>query len=157
MKHGLAVSIRHADLADAERIVNWRNLPEIVRLSQSQRLIAMEEHLKWFSEALASPNHCILVIVANGEEVGLIRFEKEPACCTATIYLVPGHEGRGIGSSAFRLALAEAERTLSCRFFEAHIREENQASIRFFEKFGFSPVRSRQGMKIYQYEKKESV
>lgn len=142
------IVIRQATSEDVETIFYWRNLKEIVGLSQSQRTVTWEEHTQWFNDALSFERNSIYIIVADGDEVGLIRFERKDQLMDLTIYLESDNIGKGIGSVAIEKAMALEES--SCNGFFARVREDNARSKRFFEKHSFKKVRQEDGVWVYQ-------
>lgn len=86
-----AVSIRPARAEDARMIFEWRNLPDIVALSEGQKTVTWDEHKAWYLAALGNPEKLLLVICVDGEDAGLIRFDREGKVARAGLYFVNGH------------------------------------------------------------------
>ena len=94
------VVIRKAQVTDLELVFQWRNLKEIVALSQLQKTVTRDEHCKWFQDSISSSQHSIFIISSQDREVGLCRFEHAGRVCELSIYLLPGHTQKGVGSIA---------------------------------------------------------
>ena len=139
-----AVSIRMAERRDAAGIRAIYNH----YVTESTALFDMvprtlDEQVQWIDDH--SGGHPALVAELDGEIVGfgsLSVFRPRPAYATTvedSVYLLPGHQGQGIGS---RL-LAELLRMASAHGFHAviaRITGENEASIRLHTACGFELV-----------------
>jgi phosphinothricin acetyltransferase len=139
-----AVSIRMAERRDAAGIRAIYNH----YVTESTALFDMvprtlDEQVQWIDDH--SGGHPAVVAELDGEIVGfgsLSVFRSRPAYATTvedSVYLLPGHQGRGIGS---RL-LAELLRMAAAHGFHAviaRITGENEASIRLHAACGFELV-----------------
>lgn len=80
-------------------------------------------------------------IASDGEPVGLalVRdLDEEPACYELQQFMIDArYQGRGYGTQALRLILAElaAERRYDCA--EVCVKKEDTAALRVYEKVGF--------------------
>jgi len=129
------VSVRRAELKDARLIYTWRNLKELVLLSESQREVEWEEHLAWFKNALRDDLQSIYLISEEWKDIGLCRFKRFPEFCEVSVYLVPGYCGKSIGSAALAQCLSLVEGY--CPIVLAKVRRDNTRSRNFFLKNGF--------------------
>src|SRR5262245_8404459 len=117
------VVLRPATAADMALIFAWRNRPEIVALSTSQRIVTWEEHVAWYKSVLANPNRMMLLIEHLDRPVGQIRFDRvTPAECNVTIYLLPEYTGKGLGVRALRSGCAQAFAAMLSTRILAYIR-----------------------------------
>ncbi len=137
------VTLRPASAEDGMRILAWRNDVETRRWSRSPREIAPEEHASWLARTLADHSTRLWVAEANGVAIGHVRVGPQTnGAAEVHLALAPEARGRGLGAAvlaqAGACALACADVTLLC----AHVRPENQASLRTFERSGFHPVGS---------------
>src|SRR5262249_21705029 len=128
--------LRRATAADAELIYRWRNDPAIVVLGQSQRPVDFAEHRVWFAAALTNPNRLIMIVEADDEPVGQLRFDRiclEDA--EVTIYLIGDRLGSGHGGRAMGLGEAEVlRRWPSLRRMQAAVLLSNDRSLNYFAK-----------------------
>jgi len=136
-----ALQLRPATPHDADRLLAWRNRPEIVALGTLLRTVDPAEHAAWFAETLASDRRLLLLVLVDGEPAGQVRFDvltdAAGAACSVSIYLLEQFTGRSLGPEALRQACAIAEG----RGYEeiwAFIREENTRSITAFRQAGFT-------------------
>ena len=66
-----SVALKPLAEADRDRLLAWRNLPEIARWMYSDHVIGADEHARWFAGALADPGRRYWIITVDGEPVGL--------------------------------------------------------------------------------------
>lgn len=93
-----------------------------------------------------------LVAVDLGEVVGFVDLSPNPgdpsALKLAAIYVLPGFQGRGIGTGLLQAALA---RFPSAREVTAEVERENLAARRFYEARGFGE-KSRRTYRAFGYD-----
>ncbi|MBR3557024.1 MAG: GNAT family N-acetyltransferase [Oscillospiraceae bacterium] len=80
-------------------------------------------------------------IAEGGKAVGLALvkdLDEEPACYDLQQFMIDGaHQGRGFGTEALGLILAELEKEQKYPCVEVCVKRENAAALRLFEKLGF--------------------
>lgn len=136
-----AVSLRRARADDAKLVFDWRNLPEIVRLSLSGRTVDWSSHRSWFDEALQERERLILIVEVDGEACGQVRFDwTNDETCEVSIYLLPGWTGRGFGVEALRQGCAQAFSLKRTERILARVKVDNSPSLSAFRRAGFVPV-----------------
>jgi len=144
------VVIRKAESTDMDLIFNWRNMIDIVALSQSQNTVTWNEHCTWFNDSLSSHQNSIFIVIYKNREVGLCRFERDNRVCELSIYLISEYVQKGIGSVALNKCM-QSERGC-CAIFRAIVRKENTRSCLFFEKNGFIIKDDSQNVVTYEIE-----
>lgn len=145
------VGVRAARPEDRDRILAWRNNPVIVGLGASQRTVAREEHEAWFQRVLdRSREHLLYVIVADGEDAGVVRFDRTGEdAAIITVYVVPERIGRGVGASATRHALAACfEAWPALEVVRAEVRCDNARALKAFRGYGFAPGAAAGGLAV---------
>ena len=50
------INLRKAKSSDLDLLFQWRNNPDIVSLSASQKSVKLDEHSQWFNESINDPN-----------------------------------------------------------------------------------------------------
>lgn len=135
--------IRRAVPGDALDILRWRNDPLTRSMSRDADIIDTDAHLAWFAKAVDDPSRMMLVAEAAGEKLGMVRFDDVGGCWEANINLAPEARGRGLGAPLLMAGLAAFAEIRPGVAVEAEIRPENAASVRIFERSGFSPIPSR--------------
>ncbi len=97
-----SVILRPLEAADSDRLLSWRNQPEVARWMYSDHEISREEHARWFAGAIADPRRRYWVIEADGQPVGLANLydlAPEHGRTSWAYYLAePSTRGQGIGA-----------------------------------------------------------
>ena len=66
-----SVRLRPLELDDIVRVRDWRNLPEIREWMYTDHEISIEEHARWFGQAMSDEARRYWIIELDGEPVGL--------------------------------------------------------------------------------------
>jgi UDP-2,4-diacetamido-2,4,6-trideoxy-beta-L-altropyranose hydrolase len=132
------LTIRRAELSDADIILQGRNADLSRRYSFNSDIISQDAHQRWYAKNLPDPNKILFIGERRGEPVGIMRYDLEGEHAEVSIFLLPGHYGKGYGS---RL-LIQAESWMKqhvprIRTIYAKILAENKASLNAFEKAEF--------------------
>ncbi len=136
------VRLRGALLADSERVWVWRNDPETRAASLDPEAIPWEIHEEWFRQALHRHDRRLYIVVADGEDTGVVRLDVLGAEAEVSIHLAPEARYRGIGALALRAVVGEAFDGLGLTRVKGTIRPDNQPSLAAFAKAGFGLVPS---------------
>jgi UDP-4-amino-4,6-dideoxy-N-acetyl-beta-L-altrosamine N-acetyltransferase len=91
------VELRPIATGDAERLFEWRNLPEVRRYMFTDRPIPREEHDRWFKSVLVDASRRDWIIQADGVPAGLISLTS-----------IDEHNGVAPGASTSHLKHCEA-------------------------------------------------
>lgn len=133
----LLMKIREATENDTKLIFNWSNDPLVRAQSFYSNIIEFENHKNWFKEKLQNDNSLLLINNFDGNNIGLVRFELENDKCKVGILIDEKYRGKGFSS----LMLINSSKYYFNKFSTpifADIKESNTASIRSFEKAGYS-------------------
>lgn len=145
---GKQIVLRRATESDCARIHHWRNAREIRCFAIDSAPISYETHLQWYMAVLVDPNRVLLIGEIDDEPVGVLRYEKDSECATVSVYLVPGNEGLGIGTSLIEEgSLWVEENWPDIKVIRAPIRAGNDASRAAFQSAGFDE-------QLYTYARK---
>lgn len=133
-----ASRVRPMTQEDLERVLRWRNHPEVRRYMYTQHEIGPDEHRRWFEQAAQDPARHLLVFEWDDEPLGLVNFHQIAAGCIADwgFYAAPEAPkgtGRRLGQAALQYAFAEADLHKVCGRSLAY----NERSIRFHRSLGF--------------------
>lgn len=132
---------RPAQPADARLYFDWANDPVTRQQSFKTEPISWENHTTWFSRKLTDPNTLLLVFETQQQEpVGQVRLEQLGPEIIIGISLDSAFRGKGLAVNIIKAATEAASghfpnATLP---IHAYIRPDNPASIRSFEKAGFT-------------------
>jgi len=130
------VSLREAIEKDLQKIFEWRNNPEIRKNSFNQEEIKPEEHNRYWSERLAKNDAYSFIVVSDGEDVGLVRLDKEGDAYEVHIMIAPGKQGKGFGTAAIE-KIKETAAKLGIKKLVARVKGGNIVSEKIFRENGF--------------------
>jgi UDP-4-amino-4,6-dideoxy-N-acetyl-beta-L-altrosamine N-acetyltransferase len=127
--------MRHADL---ERVLAWRNHPDVRRYMYTQHEITLDEHQRWFERALLEPKKHLLVFEMNHQPLGFVNFNETENGGIADwgFYAAPDAPkgtGRQLGHAALNHAFAQLKLHKVCGQALAY----NERSIQFHQSQGF--------------------
>lgn len=127
--------MKHADL---ERVLAWRNHPEVRRYMYAQHIIAPEEHQCWFEKTLHNPRKHLLIFESGGQSLGFIHFSELATGRVADwgFYAAPDAP-KGCGRQLGRAALSHAFADLKLHKVCGQALAFNERSIRFHQSLGF--------------------
>ena len=133
-----SLRLRAATADDAERLLEWRNAPEVRSASRTVHEIGQAEHERWLAETLASADRELAIVELDGRPVGQVRVDRlGPDLLELSISIERGRSGAGLGRRAIALAVESARAQSPGANVIAEIREDNDASRRAFEAAGF--------------------
>jgi len=113
----------------------------------------------WFGQFAAEGPYRLLVAERDGEVVGYassVRFKEKPAYGTSvetSIYVHPGHTGKGLGESLYKALLDDLLREPGLHRAYGGVTVPNPASVALHEKLGYRKVAtySEVGFKLDRY------
>jgi RimJ/RimL family protein N-acetyltransferase len=134
------VSFRDAVPEDLGTYFLWVNSPSVQFSSGRTTQIEPDEHLAWFSEALASGETHMTVLCVNGVPAGQCRIERKLKDKHFTIdYSVDaGYRRLGLATKLVEASLGRHRRTDGETMYVAEVRAENRASQKVLGEVGFS-------------------
>jgi RimJ/RimL family protein N-acetyltransferase len=141
---GDGLRLRPAAPEDWADLLAWRNDPLARAMSRNDEGIDEASHRRWFDRALADPARTLLIAELDGAKIGVVRFDRGEDA-EVSINLAPVHRGRGLGEAMLRLALQSTPERLI-----AHVKDENLASRRLFERCGLRLLDTHDGMRRYE-------
>jgi UDP-4-amino-4,6-dideoxy-N-acetyl-beta-L-altrosamine N-acetyltransferase len=136
--HAANTRIRVMTDADLERVLHWRNHPNVRRYMYTQHEISLDEHRSWFERNVDNPLKHLLIFELASVPRGYINFTRHSASAVADwgFYIAPdAPKGAGsqLGQAALRYAFAKLELRKVCGQALAY----NEPSIRFHRRLGF--------------------
>ncbi len=130
--------LRDAMTDDCMQIFGWANDPEARSASFSSASIIEDDHRKWFTKKLTSPNDRLSIAMDTDDlPVGLVRFALEGNRATISINLDKACRGKGYGTALIKQGCNRLFRTSDAKEVDAFIKPDNLASIKAFQKAGF--------------------
>jgi len=133
-----AIELRIATPADCEDVHRWRNAEENREQAFDSKVIALDEHRRWFERVLADESVALLVGERAGEAIGVLRYDLAGGRATVSVYLVPGAHGRGYGNALIAAGTRwMREHHPQVAVLNAEIRYDNRRSIEAFANAGY--------------------
>lgn len=127
------LSLREADIKDAELLFNWANEINVRTNSINQEPIIWENHLKWFSKKLNDSETKILILISEDKLLGQIRIDLVDSYWNIDYSIDNQFRGKGLGKEIVKLVLNKYEDYK----FKATVKKQNKASIKVFANLGF--------------------
>jgi UDP-2,4-diacetamido-2,4,6-trideoxy-beta-L-altropyranose hydrolase len=133
-----SLAIRKFRPGDIHTIFDLSNEESVRKSSFDQNPIPWERHVVWFEKILSDPASFCLIAELDSHPVGQVRFQIREREAIISISLAESHRGVGLGNAVMRNALASLKDAFpAVEIVRAQIREENTASIKYFESCGF--------------------
>ncbi|MFP5428331.1 MAG: UDP-2,4-diacetamido-2,4,6-trideoxy-beta-L-altropyranose hydrolase [Gammaproteobacteria bacterium] len=132
-----AGTLRRMAHSDLEKVLQWRNHPDVRQFMYTQQEISWDEHVAWFARSDADPARHLLIYDWQGESAGFASLTvKAGNIADWGFYLAPGSI-RGMGSRLGRACLAYAFDELQLHKVSGEVLSFNDSSIRFHDRLGF--------------------
>ena len=136
------VELRPVQPADRDRLLAWRNSPDVAAYMYSDHPISSEEHTRWFTGLASDPARAYWIIEMDQAPVGLVNlYDVTAEQCAWAYYLAdPATRGRGVGAYIELRMLDHvfAQRGLLRLWCE--VLEDNEAVWNLHQSFGFEIV-----------------
>ncbi|MCE8038919.1 UDP-2,4-diacetamido-2,4,6-trideoxy-beta-L-altropyranose hydrolase [Halomonas sp. MCCC 1A11062] len=139
MQHVSRHRLRSMEEHDLERVLAWRNHPDVRRFMYTQRMITLDEHLTWFERARQTPERHLLIYEQDGQPLGVVNLnvvDTQARRAEWGFYLAPDAP-RGSGQGLGRCTLYYAFATLGLNKLCGEVLADNQRSLHFHERLGF--------------------
>ena len=124
--------------ADLEKVLAWRNHPDVRRYMYTQHEISLEEHTRWFERASQDVSRHLLIFENETTPLGFINIHQMAAGGIADwgFYAAPDAP-RGTGRQLGQAALQYSFLTAGLHKLCAQALSYNERSIRFHVNLGF--------------------
>jgi len=134
------VTLRPATPEDCRQVWLWRNDEGTRAASFDTSPISFETHERWFHASLQHRDRHVYIVLADGQEAGVVRLDVAGARGIVNIHLAPGWRGRGVGPRTLAALEDIAFGSLHLTRMEAQVKPGNAASLAAFQKVGFTLV-----------------
>jgi UDP-4-amino-4,6-dideoxy-N-acetyl-beta-L-altrosamine N-acetyltransferase len=135
------VELRPLEPGDKDRILAWRNSPEVAAYMYTDHQIGTEEHERWFAGIAGDARRAYFIIQMDGAPVGLANLydiDRANGRCAWAYYLAdPATRGRGLGGYVEYLMIETVFTGLGLAKLWCEVLESNAGVIRLHQKFGF--------------------
>jgi UDP-4-amino-4,6-dideoxy-N-acetyl-beta-L-altrosamine N-acetyltransferase len=135
------VTLRPLNAQDQDRLLAWRNAPEVAAYMYSDHPITPDEHARWFAAIAGDKRRDYRIIEVDGAPVGLANFydiDRAQGRAAWAFYLAdPAVRGRGVGAYVEYLMIERAFGELGLRKLWCEVLASNAAVWKLHAKFGF--------------------
>ena len=134
------ITFRNATIRDAKLLFNWANDETVRENSYQSDKIDYSDHCVWLEKKLIGGKDLFLITQINGEDSGLVRYAVQDNHTVVGISIAKSCRGKGLASKMLFESAKYYFKTNTLPIF-AYIKEKNIASIKSFEKAGYSFLR----------------
>ncbi len=135
------IHLRDIQSEDKEKILKWRNLPEVAKYMYTDHYVTPEEHDRWFQRIINDPSCCYWIIVCDGVDVGLVNVydldQQNQRCYWAFYVADPNVRGKGVGSFVEYSVLHYVFDELGLNKLCCEVLDFNEAVVNMHKRFGF--------------------
>ncbi len=131
------ISFRRVKKEDCREIWQWRNEKVVRDQSFSSDPIPYPMHHEWFKKRLVDKDCVFLKILLNNRDAGVLRYDIQGRSAEIHITIALEMRNKGIGTRSIRLGSEFLFKQRKVGIIIAHIKANNNSSIRTFEKAGF--------------------
>jgi UDP-4-amino-4,6-dideoxy-N-acetyl-beta-L-altrosamine N-acetyltransferase len=136
------VALRELQLADATRILEWRNLPEVATYMYTDHWISEAEHARWFAGAMTDDTKQYWIIELDRTPVGLANLYDISTLhkrCYWAFYLADDRvRGKGVGSFTERFVMRHVFETMRLEKLCCEVLATNEAVVKMHQRYGFA-------------------
>lgn len=130
---GALTELRAAEKSDADLMYTWQSEPETRKYSRNADIPSFDEHIAWLDQKLADDKCLFTMVERNGVPSALLRLDSRQHGYEVSIVVAPNLRNKGIGAIALQLGRA----LVPGHILTAHVKPENTASVRLFERAGY--------------------
>ena len=98
-----ALLLRLASMDDCRTVYEWRNDPQTRSVSHDHEPLSIETHTAWFRRSLENSQRILLIAEAEGQPVGVLRYDQDRGRALVSINMAPDRRGQGLGAPLLRL------------------------------------------------------
>lgn len=122
-----------------DKVLTWRNRPEVRENMYTNHEISPEEHLKWFKDLQCDKSKQYFIFQSDQQELGVIGFTdiNEKSKSASWAFYSGNTSIRGVGSKMEVSALNYAFGQLALNKLNCEVLEFNSKVITFHKKHGF--------------------
>lgn len=140
------ITLRAATMADAPRLLAWRNDPATRTASLTPDEVSRQDHMAWLEKTLASSARTLWIAESGISCVGTARLDITPERQELSWTVAPEARGKGYGRAIVSAALAQTKGPVRAR-----IRPENKASQAIARACGFTRVFTQGGVETWLF------
>lgn len=135
----MKLNLRPVEKKDYEKILEWRNDPDVRINSLTQHIIPINEHIEYWNNFLANIANFAFIVVCDNKDIGVLKLINiDETTYKIDIFISKHSRNRGLGPKILEIAKDVAIQK-GIKKLIAKIRYGNEASKKAFEKVGFLP------------------
>lgn len=149
---GTALKLRAATAHDADLLLEWRNDPITLAMSQNSTPVAPETHTAWFQKTLSNDKSLIFIAELADDAIGMVRFDmtQDDDAAEVSINIAPRARNQKLATPLLHLANVQIAASVpTVKKLTARIKTDNTRSQRAFERAGYAQVREEDGYNFY--------
>lgn len=136
--------LRKATLADADRLLKWRN-DELTRLfSLNPKPVTQQEHMVWLQNSLINKQRLLLIAEIDNNAIGTVRADSQRKINTISWTLSPDYRGKGLAKEMVALFVIQLEGLIMAKILPG-----NTPSIHVAEYAGLSYEHTQNNVMYY--------
>ena len=136
------VDLRPVEAGDEDRILGWRNSPDVRAYMYTDHVIAPEEHARWFAGLVGDSTRAYWIIEMDGTPVGLANLadiDRRNQRAAWAYYLAdPSTRGKGVGSYVEYWVLEYVFEGMKLAKLWCEVLATNEVVWKLHETFGFT-------------------
>jgi len=133
------IFFRFASEDDLDDLFRWRNDPITRKCSFNTTKVTIEEHKKWFQASLENSKRNIFIVIdQNNNKIGHVRYDREGDTAELGVTVAPEARSKGFGTKILTESAEFYFNNFDVNTLIAKIKNENMASIKVFEKSGYT-------------------
>ena len=142
-----SVRLRSATMADAERLLHWRNDADTRRFSLNAEQITEQQHMRWLQQSLSNPQRQLFIAEYADQPVGTVRVDSIADCHRISWTVAAECRGKGLAKAMVKLLVSQLTGKIV-----AEILPGNTASIKVAQHVGLTYQNTHNGIMYYEYQ-----
>ncbi|SHN93510.1 hypothetical protein BHECKSOX_312 [Bathymodiolus heckerae thiotrophic gill symbiont] len=130
------LSLRPAEIEDAEMLLKWRNNEATRMASHTSDEIKLEKHIEWLKATLQNQNRDLYIAEANGVSVGTVRADYDNGIYELSWTVSPATRGQGVGKRMVYLLANRIKKPI-----RSEVKKGNEASFKIAEYSGMKFIK----------------
>ena len=132
------INFTNLTLEQKERVLYWRNHPDIRKWMYHKEMILLEDHLHYIDSLNTRRDRIYFLVEHAGDEVGVIDFTSirtDSKSAEIGLYAKPGI--KGVGNILMQNIVDYGFHILKLKTLKSNVYITNKNAIRLYKKFGF--------------------
>ncbi|PKM17369.1 MAG: N-acetyltransferase [Gammaproteobacteria bacterium HGW-Gammaproteobacteria-15] len=142
-----SVRLRFATMADAERLLHWRNDPDTRRFSLNPEQVTAQQHIHWLQQSLSNPQRRLYIAEYADQPVGTVRVDSTADSHRISWTVAAECRGKGLAKAMVKLLVSQLTGTIV-----AEILPGNTASVKVAQHAGLTYQSTHNGIMYYAYQ-----